>query len=435
MSARACIAAVAVAACALPAPAAALSLPGLWTPPQAVEGTGGATRGVPGLAFAPDGTGIVSTTRDDCRPGTSHCRETPLVVRVRDGAPEAAQELRGAPAGVRRVRPYGAGRLVGVGLDGRRVVAAFGTPERGLGRARRVGTHTRGFWSWTANARGAVAVVFVDRQGVKLAYRPAGRSFRRPVLIDRVRNATYAPRAALNERGDVLVAWSDDHPARAIRTDAVHARVVTAGGRRGRTRRLGPTCDLWQGDVALAPGRRALVAWHDECGNEASVAYAPRGGGFLRRQMLERLGRATTFTPREIRAAFTAGGGALVAWRGGSDAEPAVRVADLAGERFREPQTLERGELRPWYVTLTVGPRGEALVAWQEGDADSGPRSVVAAARPAGASAFGGREVVATAQSSAGPPVVGVDPATSRALAFWTDGDDGLLHSRRHPIE
>ena len=138
---------------------------------------------------------------------------------------------------------YGRSGLAGI-VRGRRggVFAALGTLGRGFGRTQQIGQISRGDIDLAANERGDVAIAFVDRAGLRVVVRRAGRRFGRPLPIAGVRRARFAPTVAINARGDVLVAWNSrvrSVPRRAG-SHAVFARLLAGNGRFGRVSGLDP---------------------------------------------------------------------------------------------------------------------------------------------------------------------------------------------------
>ena len=421
------------------APAARAAPP--WSQPADVPGTE-AGEGLlgPFLDFSSRGTGVLFTSR--ARLGGE------LLAPVRGGQVEGADDLDveaqgpvGTPS-IISVVPSAASGLFGAVTDRRRrLFAAVGALGRGFTRLESLGPAPRGGIALAANARGHVAITFIDRQGLKLAVRRPGGRFRRPVLIARVRGADYAPAVTINSRGDVLVAWNSEFRAgtrRRAGQDAVFARPLTVRGRLGRMSRLGPVVGRPAISVALGPRGASLVAWQDTGARRlASVAYVPSGSTrFRRRQVLERYAGgsgAAAQTPLEIEVGFPPRGETLVAWGSRAGDAAAVRVARLEGGRFRSRETLSPAGSPARFADLALGPRGEALVLWEAG-ADSSV--LMAATRPPGATAFAGAEPIAAAGAAAS--VGGIDPVTRVPLAFWIDSADGPATIRcatRSPID
>lgn len=332
------------------------------------------------------------------------------------------------------LRVYGSAGLVTAGEEsvrgGRanRVVVAFGSVGGRLTSTRTVsrrGIRVR-FGGMDASPRGAVAVVWRDGDAVRLAYRPAGRRFRRSVTVARP-GSVVGSAVAVNARGDALVAWNGSSRRRGEET-AVFARVVRASGRRERVRRLGPS--WWNSNVsaAITDDRRGLVAWAPaDGGGRVLAALAGAGGRFTRGRVLADV--ISGLRAAHVDVAFTSAGEGVVAWSSGDPyfggaaqtRESLVAVAVQRGTGFAPAQTLAAPGRN---ATLATGPRGETLVTWLASGA--GPGDVVAALRPAGG-AFGTPERVATGQLS--KPLAAFDPTTAVPFVFT-----GGLVSVRPPL-
>jgi hypothetical protein len=130
------------------------------------------------------------------------------------------------------------------------------------------------------NERGDVAIAWVARRGqVRVALRRAGASkFSKPVTVPGSRRAAD-PLVAINRHGEVAVGWRAGDPANCSSCSLMTVSVRRAGGRFGRAQVVslpGESID-WPA-VAIGPGGTAGAAWNG--GGVVQAAFARRGGRF-----------------------------------------------------------------------------------------------------------------------------------------------------------
>jgi hypothetical protein len=417
---------------AILAMAAAPAHAATWGEPQRVApapGTG-QSFGSPQLAFGPDGTAIAQWgvashfehNGGDWPTGAAYALRAPGAAW---SAPVAMSPLYG-PLHVDR-----AGRVDMVadeyGPDGwdaqevHRIVALQGRLT--ADGASPLQTQTE---IWPARAEALASAVNESRAAVAVwkgyderrnrmrmyaALRPARGRFGKPILLsNRTSAEPFGTAAAINSRGDVLVAWQDGR--------TIYAR------RAGRTRRLGPRLRVGEasarGDdsdpmaATIDPAGESLVLWgrwtRDAKG--ADILAARSGSrGFRRPFVLD------SWTPRNdfIVGAWpvaqsAAPGETLVAWRSQSGTREGLRVATVTRTSVTTQDVAGfRGYLD---YSIDALPDGRAAIAWEE-IGSSNDLEVLASLRGPGA-AFGPAERVSPAGSRAARPHVAINPVSGQ---------------------
>jgi hypothetical protein len=426
--------------------ALALAAAAPWSEPVSV-GAPEFGSGDPAIAFARDGTSVLSTNAVARPNGVSTGR---LVIRAPDGTVTATR-LPGQLAAEPVV--YGRGRLAllymrgSVGPRGRtRLSVSFGTtaaPVSGL-RPHVLATFAPaqaelgGGPAIAVSGQGEVAVAwteFLQRgriQGLgihrlRLAVRPPGRAFGRPRTLATASGVIQDAALAYGRTGDLLVAYGTERVRERTRR-TVQARLRRAHRAFGPAQVLGPHEGLLDLSAAMARSGRAAVAWGtQDGGEEAGVPYriraatrAPGSATFGRVQLLDSGGGVVERPYGALALGLGPDGSATVAWSNIANGSNPVRVS-IAGPstRFRPA-----GQVAPNGAVADVAVRsdGAALMLWtaftEEPDADN---QIQAAVRPPGALAFGSTENVSALeprQLSLGRAAF--DPVTGRAAVVWS---------------
>lgn len=284
--------------------------------------------------------------------------------------------------------------------DTTRLGVAFGSTRGTFGAARTLavqpGLHAPVL---AADAAGDAAVAWWQDRGVTndrvfVALRKPGGRFGAPVLLGtgRIRSVSVA----VSPRGDTLVAWD----ARG----SIHARLRRAGHGFGAEETIRSASTYYASiHTAVTARGRAYIAWTAQLLTEggdrgpftAEVAVRPVGATrFRAAQLLESQARTAAQAGADL---LLTGEDASFAWAGLYAGKERIRVAETgAAARFGGVQDVSPAGVGAADPTLAAGPAGERVLAWSQGDGDSGGR-IVAAFAPAGG-AFGGPELV-----SAGP--------------------------------
>jgi len=318
-------------------------------------------------------------------------------VRLRGGGWSQAPELP-LPA-IEQLQLYGAGRAMLVGSEA--VTATSGPPPPGTppccggypGTVLRVRVlHADGLANGTfgavraldengsapvsaADERGDAIVAWVHAGRYRLAERRTGGAFTAPVAFPG-RALSGDPLAlALNARGACVLAW--------VQGERLYARVRPAGRRWGSAElvlrlpapaRPVPAVKL---RAAITPSGTVVLAWETASGCEgcATVLHAGAAwhalGGRWRVFALERSsialtapGGAVADRLAEIAPLVDSYGRVYVAWTGGLQGAPIVKLAQLTahGAGFWTPlsDSWQGGMLDD----ATVGPDGALLVSW-----------------------------------------------------------------------
>jgi hypothetical protein len=237
----------------------------------------------------------------------------------------------------------------------------------------------------SAGGRSVVAAIEIGGDGrARLRVAAAGRT----LTLVRLRGGSdYPPLAdvavALDERGRALVVYAEPHRVRAL--------TLTAAGRPGPARTLGPAYGVATVVAAVAPGGRAVVAWGtydagEEIDQPCRIFAASRDAGgarFASARQLDRGGVRGRSTGHPHLAVTSRG--ALLTW---NVVEPhhhrPVRVARAAARGgFGPARTLGEGTAGD----VAMRADGTALVAWTQDF-----RAYAALVRPGGA--FGRAEAV-----------------------------------------
>lgn len=320
--------------------------------------------------------------------------------------------------------------------DERNPLSAFAVGARGRPLQRqqivRRGTYAHDV---ATNPAGAAVVAFVshvdDRFTVRATIRLPGERFGRSALLER-RFALEA-RAAIDRRGDALVAWARS------RDGGDHATIMTsvrrAGGRFSRPARLPgqrDDRDLRIGGVALDDAGRATVVWSR--GGRTLISTRPARGKFGSPLALST--PASDAGP-PLFAQNAAGMAVVARVLRATDSEPSrLEFQERSDGRWSRARTIRAARTRDFLdvQAVAVGPTGAAIVAWTLSRVDPGLGyhrvALRVMRRPAGG-AFGPPATVARypdRSHSDGASVVraAIDARGDAALA-WNRGDYAIL--------
>jgi hypothetical protein len=246
----------------------------------------------------------------------------------------------------------------------------------------------------------------------QIVTRPPGGSFAAPETVAEVagENSPAGTRVAINEAGDIVVAWSQRDPASALTPDPffVMATVRPAGGAFSSPKRIsppepkhapapsgeGPTeqqaryereVKEWSKrrltaadvQVAIDEAGEALVVWSYQDGiirpepepviptSTIQESARPAGGSF---SPVATISVPDEFKSDEPRVGVDATGKAFVVWRHGEEFEAVVEGTTRPfGGSFAGPQPLSAGGtgVRSEIPRLAVTPAGRASVVWR----------------------------------------------------------------------
>ena len=241
------------------------------------------------------------------------------------------------------------------------------------------------------------------------------------------------PAVALDGRGDVLVAWTDNDQLGDNGKRIVARRFDASGQPLGAERVVSVTTPYAVAEVAVAaaPDGRAVVVWTTNSvdgsglgvsGRRLDAAGVPRGPEFIVTQR-------TLFNQVEPAVAMAADGSFVVAWRSPDASDDGVWLRRFA------PDGTPRGGDVPVNTTtageqsqpsVAVAPDGAVVVAWQSGD---GSGHGVHARRfdAAGFPVDDEQRVNVVGRYHQDEPAVAM-AADGRFVVAWTsDGQDGAL--------
>jgi hypothetical protein len=251
-----------------------------------------------------------------------------------------------------------------------------------------------------------------------------------------------ASAVAVNDRGDVLVAWQS--------VTGVFAQIRTAGGAVYRAERLGnPVEPVTAISAVLTPDRAAAVAWsaqaisEGDAGSPATVDATFKAAGATRHfhssqrlAFVPQLGSGHYVGERRVRLVLAPDGTIAAAWTAYQNGTFVVQTAELAGDRVGAAQTVSDPTVDSVLADLDAGPASELAVLWRTGvagnDPGTGPAGVQAAVRAASVSAFGAAETIEQRDPVYGP-TLRFDPSTGRVITAW-GGAAGTETSVRAPV-
>ena len=428
-------------------PAAAAAQP--WSAPTPIAGSPDAFSG---LVFAPSGAGLAAWSTGGAAPENRY--ETFGAPIAAGGSAGPARKLgEGMMAG--SFATYAPDRLVAVGgtFDVHpRPLWAVGTIGGTLSAPRRLAGARRGYASpVVANERGDFAVMlrlcpprdkYCSRPTPHLVVRRAGGKLSKPIRLG-ARGPVYAATAAVNAKGAVLAVW--ERPLKgSLGRRGIYTRVRTAGGRLGRTKRIGTSHPIPKLSAALGDDGTTLVGWLGQRIGEGTPhtpaeIHVSLDGATEHVETVPLLGTGHYVGQTGVEVAIARDGRALAAWTGFQEDRFVVRAAEA---RPGAPvQVVSDATVDTVLADLATGGRGEAVVIGLSGIRGSdpaGPRvavGVVAAVRPPAEASFTGVETVAAPKDFREAVDVELVPGTSRAVAVWRDlGTRSLVTATRDPI-
>jgi hypothetical protein len=255
---------------------------------------------------------------------------------------------------------------------------------------------------------------------VLVAQRPRGGRFGTPLVLGtgRIRSVSVA----VSPRGDTLVAWD----ARGT----IHVRIRRAGAHGFGAEEVIRSASTYYASIrtVMTARGRAYVGWTAQLLTEggdrgpftAEVAVRTVGATRFRpAQLLEQQARGASQAGVDL---VLTGEDATFAWAGLYAGRERIRVATTdAAARFGGVQDVSPAGIGGTEPTLAAGPGGQRVLAWTQGDGDSGG-SIAAALAPADGP-FGAPEAV-----SAGPEARLPDAAFAPAgvpTLIWSDRPAG----------
>lgn len=425
---------LAVATLALPATAQADAQ---WSAPQNLSSPH-LFVDAPSLAFGGDGTALATWSATDgqradatfgvdaaSRPrGADAFGPQVVIAAARTGAQRATQVSAPVTYGTSRALAA-TQRQESADVRNTRLAVVFGDTAGHFGSPRTIAVqpNLRGV-RLAADTSGDAAVAWWQDVGVAndrvyVALRRPGGSFGAPILLatDRVRSVSVA----VSPRGDVLVAWDARGAIRTrIRAAAAH------GFGAAQTIVSRPTYYATIHTAMTARGR-AYVAWTAQLLTEggdrgpftAEVAVRPVGSTrFRSSQLLEEQQDGATQAGSDL---AVDGEDATFAWSGLFAGRERVRVASTDSAAIFGDLTDVSPEGVGGTEPTVALDHGRRLVAWVQGDGDSG--GMIAAGLAPPHSGFGAPELI-----SSGPearlPVAGFAP-TGRPTVVWSNRPAG----------
>jgi hypothetical protein len=423
------------------AAAAPVSAAAPWSAPAAVPGSPATA---PTVAFNAGGVGVLT---GDTGGGASSGAVGPHTVGTladdADGFPGPITAFTATNFALgNRVALYGLGRIVGMGTHfssgDDRAGIVFGDAGEKLTNVHFVGPSDRtgAAEALAANTRGDVAATFgvcnngaCAHQTLYLVLRRSGGSVQSSRRIDNVAVGNIST-VAINDRGDVLVAWQAN--------GGVFARIRTAGGTTYATERLGnPGEPVRAISAVLTPNRGAAVAWEAQSVDEgtpespATVDASTKAAGATHHfRSSQRLGRVPTLatgqyvSARGVKVVRSADGRIAAAWTAFAGGRFVVQAAGLSGARFRPGVTISDPAVDSIFSDLDAGPSSELAVAWRTGvagtDAGAGTPGLNAALRSPGGAAFAAAETIEQG-TPVFDPTLRFDPSSGVVVTAWND--------------
>ena len=411
-----------------------------WTPPAATQG---APPTGPALGFNAGGVGVLSADTGGGVGGAVGPHTVGALVDETGGfpGPMAAFSATNFALGD-RFALYGLGRIAALGTHfssaDDRAGIVFGDAGEKLTNVHFVGPTDRSGTAeaLAANSRGDVVASFgvcansaCQHQSLYLVVRRAGGSPQPSLRVDNVavRNISTV---AINDRGDMIVAWQAN--------GGVYARILTAGGTLYATEKLGnPGEPVRAISAVLTPNRGAAVGWEAQAVGEgtpesaATVDATTKAAGASHHfHSSQRLGRVPALetgryvSERAVKLVRSADGRIAAAWTTYVNGRFVVQASALSGSRFRPGQTVSDPTVDSILADLDAGPSSELAVAWRTGVAGTDPGvgtpGLNAALRSPGGAAFGAAEVIEQG-AAANEAVLRFDPSSGRAVAAWND--------------
>jgi hypothetical protein len=412
-----------------------------WSQPVQVPGVIG--QATP-LAVTPSGTAVLlgQVGRDALGSTGAGSEVVPLGADGRPGTPQPVSLAAGL------LTTYAKGHIAVAGstlVDGTitersHATVALGTPSN-LGPARGLtGSTGQHVFALAGNLRGDVAVVTGDAAHVRTLYvRRAGSTTFRVALRTPVGSRARGAAVALCPRGDVLVAWEDNH--------VIFARHLGPTGHAGAVHRIGDGVQS-QLQAAIDDRGRLEVAWKAQRVSEGEsvtpaiirFATAAPGHGFGPQRTVETVGASGAgrfVSAPGVRLVPEGGTRTLLAWTGFENGHFVVRATDVVDGHRGAAQTLSPVTEDSVLGDAAGRADGAAIVAWRSGvqgaDPVPGqPPTVFVSRRDPRASTFGGPEQVSPANENVlTAPFAALDPASGRSFVAYSLLSSGVWVSAR----
>jgi hypothetical protein len=258
------------------------------------------------------------------------------------------------------------------------------------------------------------------------AYRPAGGVFGAAELI--ARNARRAV-VGMDGRGDATIAWAQSSGQRGVESIDVTERGSSEGP--GAVRVLA-TGGVFLDGIAENHAGDAVVVW----GSTAGIEAATREGDGQFGSPVPIVSAAAAATSGSV--GIDAAGRVLVAWQGSSSRSVRVTALQIGAAVAGPVQTLRPAA--PGWVDgpplIDVDAAGDAIVVWQN-TADTGTVEKLVAARSAAGRPFGTGVTIATDSGNSFYPVVAIGPR-GQAIVAWESStarvQAALAYNTRSPF-
>jgi len=218
---------------------------------------------------------------------------------------------------------------------------------------------TRDWSDVAASPNGNMAAVY-GTSGFAVRVRPAGGTLSDPIALPGSTGASYAARIAINDRGDVAVAW--------FVAGGLYLSVRPAGGSFPELPvKLSATPSIWSyapPGVGLADDGSAIVAWAES--SNARYTIRSRDGA-------ERVGGSSPVPGADVTAvdaAINGAGDTVVAWavRPSGEKFAVWSVSRPAGGAFGAPVRMSDSGQDATAPTVAVQDGGGAAVTWARSD-------------------------------------------------------------------
>jgi hypothetical protein len=221
----------------------------------------------------------------------------------------------------------------------------------------------------------AIAVWTVSGEGAVWSERPPGGAWSAAAAVPGA--PPWVRALAVDASGNAVIAADDSWVGEGQLVVQEHA----AGGTWSAPVPLGPSAEARFGDLVVAPGGAAAVAWRDRLGG-AFLAERPAGGAWGAPSLLSR--------GSEPELALGPDGELLAAWTAFDLDDPSAPFIPMMQVRSRAPdgvwgptQTLSAPCWAALRSEATIDAHGDAVVMWFANDNATG-RMVQFATRPAG---------------------------------------------------
>ncbi|MGN6373153.1 MAG: PKD domain-containing protein [Solirubrobacteraceae bacterium] len=212
-----------------------------------------------------------------------------------------------------------------------------------------------------ADEAGDTTAIWKSNEVVESAYRPASGSWEPSVALSA--GESYAPQAAMDARGDAMVAWMHYDGSRYV-DEAVYRAVGHDWGARLVISEEGEGSG--DPEIALSPAGDAIAVWkgHSSGGEAVRAAYRPAGQEWQLPTNVSKVG----IQAESLHVALDGHGDALLAW-GGTHGAGGYELAQAsyrpAGGEWEEPMELSQEGQNAFPSDLVFDKRGNAAVVWE----------------------------------------------------------------------